>query len=727
MQTGNPAQPWPQPTGAIFTGRLFALLLALLLVLAGPAAAQTATAPYFPVTIGSSWTYQDNGVDGHVSTITGTQAINGVTTLLLTDQTDGSTQNFSNDANGIRQHRAFTPSVTVSGCGTVPETDVYSPPVQLAPVTWSVGQSVASSGTLNATLGNCGTFGFSYSATSALEAEELITVPAGRFLASRVRMSMFYSSALGSASLQHTYWLAPQVGTVKQVNVDPDGTRTLLLTATNIARTAADPFSFVAMVGTNLGGTAYSTPATITGMTVPSPITVSGGQYSIDFGPWTATPGTISNGQTLLLSMTIASTPFTQTTVSANIGGTVGTFSATTGADTIMPTLPGNFTATAVSPTRVSLAWQAASDNVAVTAYKILRNAAVIAVVGPVTGYSDSGLAPSTAYSYQVQACDAAGNCSTAGPIVATTLAPSVPGAPTNVSATAGNGMAWVNYTAPANDGGTAITAYTVTASPGGQSATGTGLLNITGLSNGVSYTFTVTATNGLGTGTASSPSNAVTPSNTPGITPALLNGFNLLGNTFGTPLNVVQLFGSADNPVPGLSAFIASVWKWDAANQRWAFHSPQLGTIANAAFAASRGYAVLSNIAPGEGYWVSALGPLSLPLQSGTPFNWTSTDFGALASGFHLIAHAGLIAPRQFNAGISSAPPAPGAVPTANFTSLWAWDAQRATWFFYAPQLEASGGLAAVKSYADSHYLLHFEDQGRTLGPGTGFWVQRP
>ena len=159
----------------------------------------------------------------------------------------------------------------------------------------------------------------------------------------------------------------------------------------------------------------------------------------------------------------------------------------------------------------------------------------------------------------------------------------------------------------------------------------------------------------------------------------------------------------------------------------RWAFHSPQLTTIANAAYAASRGFAVLSNIAPGEGYWVSALGPLTLPLQSGTPFAWTSTDFGALPSGFHLIAHAGLLTPRQFNAGMSSAPPTPGAVPTGNFTSLWAWDAQRATWYFYAPQLEASGGLAAVKSYTDSHYLLHFEDQGRTLGPGTGFWVQRP
>ena len=55
------------------------------------------------------------------------------------------------------------------------------------------------------------------------------------------------------------------------------------------------------------------------------------------------------------------------------------------------------------------VAWQAASDNIAVTAYKVLRNEAVVAVLGPVTAFSDSGLAPSTTYSYQLLACDAAG------------------------------------------------------------------------------------------------------------------------------------------------------------------------------------------------------------------------------------------------------------------------------------------------------------------------------
>ena len=91
-----------------------------------------------------------------------------------------------------------------------------------------------------------------------------------------------------------------------------------------------------------------------------------------------------------------------------------------------------------------------------------------------------------------------------------------VPGAPTIGTATqTGATTATVVYTAPASDGGTAITSYTATSSPSGGSGTlsqaGSGTITVTGLTANTSYTFTVTATNAVGTGPSSAASNSIT------------------------------------------------------------------------------------------------------------------------------------------------------------------------------------------------------------------------
>jgi large repetitive protein len=96
------------------------------------------------------------------------------------------------------------------------------------------------------------------------------------------------------------------------------------------------------------------------------------------------------------------------------------------------------------------------------------------------------------------------------------TVVPKVtkPGAPRTVTAVAGNGTATVDFAAPSSDGGSAVYSYTVTASPGGATASGfSSPITVSGLTNGTAYTFTVTATNTQGTGSASLPSNSVTPS----------------------------------------------------------------------------------------------------------------------------------------------------------------------------------------------------------------------
>jgi len=92
-----------------------------------------------------------------------------------------------------------------------------------------------------------------------------------------------------------------------------------------------------------------------------------------------------------------------------------------------------------------------------------------------------------------------------------------VPAAPTSVTATPGSGSATVSWTAP-NNGGSTISSYTVTPYAGGVAqpavsvpAPATSTV-VSGLTNGTAYTFTVSATNAVGTSPASVPSNVVTP-----------------------------------------------------------------------------------------------------------------------------------------------------------------------------------------------------------------------
>ena len=149
----------------------------------------------------------------------------------------------------------------------------------------------------------------------------------------------------------------------------------------------------------------------------------------------------------------------------------------------------------------------------------------IYTVSGPETDSCNvTGLTNGDSYTFTVTATNGSGTGPASTPSAA--VVPStVPGAPTAVSGTSGaNGQSVVSFTAPASNGGAAISGYTVTAADsttpanGGQTASGTASpITVTGLTNGDSYTFTVAATNVSGTGSSSSPSASVVPSTVPG------------------------------------------------------------------------------------------------------------------------------------------------------------------------------------------------------------------
>lgn len=133
-------------------------------------------------------------------------------------------------------------------------------------------------------------------------------------------------------------------------------------------------------------------------------------------------------------------------------------------------------------------------------------------VAGSVYSCDVTGLINGTTYYFVVTASNPGGESGYSNEISAIPQA-ALPGAPTGVTAIAGNGQATVSFTPPADNGGSPITGYTVTSSPGNITATGTDTtITVTGLTNGTAYTFTVTASNAAGTGPASAPSNTVIP-----------------------------------------------------------------------------------------------------------------------------------------------------------------------------------------------------------------------
>jgi glucose/arabinose dehydrogenase/chitodextrinase len=209
--------------------------------------------------------------------------------------------------------------------------------------------------------------------------------------------------------------------------------------------------------------------------------------------------------------------------------------------DTNAPTAPTGLIATAASGNQINLSWNASSDNIAVTLYRIERCQGVGCSnfqdlgTNTTTTYTDTGLTPGTSYSYRVRAGDAAGNFSPYSSVAtATTQAPDTtpPTAPANPVANAAS-SSLVNLSWGASTDNVAVTGYVVERCQGGActnfSALGTTsstTFGDTAVTGNTTYRYRVRATDAAGN---PSPYSAIASATTPAAPTALVAayGFN--------------------------------------------------------------------------------------------------------------------------------------------------------------------------------------------------------
>ncbi len=244
---------------------------------------------------------------------------------------------------------------------------------------------------------------------------------------------------------------------------------------------------------------------------------------------------------------------------------------------------PGQVTGLSATagPGSATVSWSPPTEGGPVSTYTVTpyigseaQTATTVSGSPPATHVTVNGLTSGTSYTFKVRASNGNGAGPASAESNAVTPAPlTVPGAPGGVAASAATGQALVSWSEPASNGGSPITGYTVTPYVGASAQTpveagaGASSAIVKGLSNGTSYTFTVTATNAVGSGAPSGASAAVTPLDTifDFATPATIDS----GETTSTELGVkfssevagnvtgVRFYKSAANT----GAHVGSLW----------------------------------------------------------------------------------------------------------------------------------------------------------------------
>ena len=222
-------------------------------------------------------------------------------------------------------------------------------------------------------------------------------------------------------------------------------------------------------------GTPCTTPSSTPGIvsfTANPSVIGSGGAATLSWSVSNANSVEIDPGDATSTanSGTLGVNPPSTTVYTLSAFNANGTSTATTTVtvDAIPPSVPQNLGANAVSDSAINLSWSSSTDSggSVLAGYQIFRNSSMIATTTNLS-YTDSGLNPSTSYTYAVTAYDAVGNVSAqSGSASATTQA-----APSNSGGGGGGGGGGSAYSIQINGGAATAATTSVTLSLYGTSA----------------------------------------------------------------------------------------------------------------------------------------------------------------------------------------------------------------------------------------------------------------